>query len=515
MIIESLCIYSQNVQKNKALMDLILETCKNSFDIILIQEPPRFISKYVPSPSSANGEPIYSHSSHPEWTTFSIGPHDPNNTPRSISYINKHLSPLQPKLRKDIIEHRDINITSLTINHKDSFILNVYSDDNQSAINFLRDHETNLSNVLVMAGDFNIHDHDWDPLFPHHSSHVNDLITIANSLNLELSTPINPGPTCFADNNSGGLFVIDLLFLNPTNPGFNNHSILPDKRHPSDHAPLSVEIQIGILDISIVKRSIKQGSEEESDFISHLISNIATLNSNSLVSHNDIESFSHKIEEIINTAWFSFSKEQHITKHSKEWWNQECSDSLSKYRTSGLFDDWKSFKQCVKKSKSVFFEEKIHEIATTNKRPWDLMNWVKQRNLPAVEAIKFDNTPCTTPELLWTALHQTYNAASNHPVNLSILHKLPPSDPIEWPPFSAHEFTEAISKYSNSSAPGPDHLSWHSLKALISDERCMGHIIHLANACIDRSHWPTHFKASKTIIIPKPQKALYDMPKSF
>ena len=63
----------------------------------------------------------------------------------------------------------------------DLFILNVYSDDNQSAINFLRDHETNLSNVLVMAGDFNIRDHDWDPLFPHHSSHADDLITIADS----------------------------------------------------------------------------------------------------------------------------------------------------------------------------------------------------------------------------------------------------------------------------------------------------------------------------------------------
>ena len=83
------------------------------------------------------------------------------------------------------------------------------------------------------------------------------------------------------------------------------------------------------------------------------------------------------------------------------------------------------------------------------------------------------------------------------------------------PPFSVHEFTEAISRCSNSSAPGPDHLSWHSLKALINNERCLRHIIHLANACIDKSFWPIHFKASKTIVIPKPQKAAYDTPKSF
>ena len=141
MIIESLHIFSQNVRKNKALTDLILETNKKSHNIILIQEPACFISKHIPSTLSADGDPVYSHSSHPEWLTFSIGPHDPDNIPRSIMYINKRLSPLQPKLHKDIVDHRDINITSLTINCKESFILNIYSDDNQSAVNYLRDHE--------------------------------------------------------------------------------------------------------------------------------------------------------------------------------------------------------------------------------------------------------------------------------------------------------------------------------------------------------------------------------------
>jgi len=54
------------------------------------------------------------------------------------------------------------------------------------------------------------------------------------------------------------------------------------------------------------------------------------------------------------------------------------------------------------------------------------MNWVKRKNLPAIEAIKFNDFPCTIPESLWSALHQTYNAASNQPVNVSILNELPP-----------------------------------------------------------------------------------------
>jgi len=33
--------------------------------------------------------------------------------------------------------------------------------------------------------------------------------------------------------------------------------------------------------------------------------------------------------------------------------------------------------------------------------------------------------------------------------------------------------------------------------------------------CIHLEHWPSHFKQSSTVIIPKPNKQTYDIPKSF
>jgi len=147
-------------------------------------------------------------------------------------------------LQRDIINHWDINIISLTINNSPSLLLNVYSDKSQTAITHLRDHEINVDRILVMAGNFNIRDGDWDPSFPHHSIHTSDLLIIADLFDLDLSTPINPGPTRFADNNNSSNSVIDLMFINPLNSGFNNHQILQNKRLPSDHAPLFVELQI-------------------------------------------------------------------------------------------------------------------------------------------------------------------------------------------------------------------------------------------------------------------------------
>ena len=39
--------------------------------------------------------------------------------------------------------------------------------------------------------------------------------------------------------------------------------------------------------------------------------------------------------------------------------------------------------------------------------------------------------------------------------------------------------------------------------------------INIANICIELGHWPSHFKTSTIIIIPKPNKELYNSPKLF
>ena len=64
-----------------------------------------------------------------------------------------------------------------------------------------------------MAGDFNIRDSYWDLAYPHHSYLYDNLMTVADFFNLELSSPTNIVSTRYSDTNSGSNSTIDLMFL--------------------------------------------------------------------------------------------------------------------------------------------------------------------------------------------------------------------------------------------------------------------------------------------------------------
>jgi len=121
-------------------------------------------------------------------------------------------------------------------------MINIYSDNQQSTLKYLKDIEVNLSNVLIMTGDFNIKDNNWDLSYPHYSIHTDTLKEIANSFNLGLSTSINQVSTKYTDNPNESNSVIDLMFLWINSEKINTHLILLDLQSSSNHALLTVNI---------------------------------------------------------------------------------------------------------------------------------------------------------------------------------------------------------------------------------------------------------------------------------
>ena len=83
-----------------------------------------------------------------------------NEYSKVLIYINVWLIQLQFSLRKDIINHKDINLILFFNNSIICFIINIYSDEQQSALKYLKVIKTNLNNVLIVTEDFNIRDND-------------------------------------------------------------------------------------------------------------------------------------------------------------------------------------------------------------------------------------------------------------------------------------------------------------------------------------------------------------------
>ena len=212
MILKDLRIFSQNVRKSNFLINTILEV-NQDFDILFIQEPSWTTFRFIPSSMNPKDVPLLGVSNHPNWLTFSREPSSPNESPRVVMYINIRLLSLQFLFRKDIVNHRDIILASFFNNNSTFWIMNVYSDSSHTTLKYLKDTEVNLSNLLIMASDFNIRNSFWDLAFPHHSHLYDDLLIIADSFNLELSRPTNNVSTRYSDSDSGSNSTIDLMFL--------------------------------------------------------------------------------------------------------------------------------------------------------------------------------------------------------------------------------------------------------------------------------------------------------------
>ena len=248
-----------------------------------------------------------------------------------------------------------------------------------------------------------------------------------------------------------------LMFLRSGSIELDHHTILSEFRLSSDHAPLSIDIPICNEVIQLSKLVITSDSNQEKEFIKDVTSSLLSLDTSNIESVESLNCIVNQLGSIIEQMWSKNTKRSRI---SKQWWCNLCSTALNNYRLSRSRDNWKVFKSTVKEAKWSFFDSKIQEIASKSRGPWELMNWVKKRKLPATEAIKYNGTPYLSPDSLWNTLHNSFYTALHRQVDFNILNEVKCKPCLTWNPFSRYEFKSAIHKCIDSSAPGPDKMSW-------------------------------------------------------
>ena len=133
---------------------------------------------------------------HSNWLTISRNASNDHDSPRAVSCINIRLSQFYFSLWKDIFNHRNILCVSFFNNESIYFLIN----SSQTALKYLKDTEANISNILIMARNFNIKDSSWDLSFLYHSIPCDLYNNIADYMDLCMSKATNYVPTRYSDN---------------------------------------------------------------------------------------------------------------------------------------------------------------------------------------------------------------------------------------------------------------------------------------------------------------------------
>jgi len=126
--------------------------------------------------------------------------------------------------------------------------------------------------------------------------------------------------------------------------------------------------------INTLKLSIQQNSKQETTFIREVISVFKNLNSLNISNKEYFENMVNNLNSLINQAWNKNAKLTRITRHSKQWWNDECKQAINEYRASRSLESWKKFKKVIKDIKRSFFDSKIREVVNKSRGPWCCSN---------------------------------------------------------------------------------------------------------------------------------------------
>ncbi|KAF5314437.1 hypothetical protein D9619_011854 [Psilocybe cf. subviscida] len=392
--------------------------------------------------------------------------------------------------------------------------MNVYSDNEFTAIRLLAARTDTLPQFHYMGGDFNCHSSAWDPV-PHSANVAAShwLLEAAATIGPELGTVSNPGPTDIPRDASKHPSVIDLVFLLVALSASVSTERVIQSMLDSDHILLLTHVPVSPAVRTAMRRCLPSDPEKVQDFLDDLVAKLRLIVPDDVAeTPDDVEAAASAVASAFSDAWLAHSRDSNVTRRSNHWWNEACATALQQHRASRDPADWAHFRRTVKEAKCMFFNAQIAEIAVKSKRRWNLMNWVQQHKLPLCKAIQYQGQPCHEMSALWDALHGTYNAASGRVCDMTVLDPLPNAPTRGWAPFSLQELNDSLSSCSNRSAPGPDHIGWSHLKLLVKDTHCVRVLLLLANASLRVGHWPATFKESLSVIIPKPGKPSYSAP---
>ena len=501
----------QNVHKSRLSVHELLENLQNDIDFLFIQENPFSFIRNVPSSQNEEGDPLIGPVHHRQWQCIEKA--SIQDSSQVAIYVNiRFLDNFQifPNFSLNI----DPNVLPITLRHNTiktcSFtIINVYNPPKtrNSAIRCLIDLLPSIPDAMVIQGDFNLPSGIWDPARNNSSPLSIELFNHLSDGNFGLAND-EGAPTW--TNRRGCYSVLDLVFINDALALLEPDTFINmEGRGRSDHALIS--LAFGTTE-HWGRPYIPSGEEEEDRFVQDLADSIR-IRSSSL--NHDVETIVSNVGHDILDSWNRNSKTPRIGACSNTWWTAECQHAKDEYLASRTRANQKLYDAATKKARAEFFGRKI-DLMTANDSPWEGIRWTKPRPPPKYSTIRKEGNPIGDVETLFDTMHSHFStSATTEHISWDVINSIPQRDVRSFPAISQKEIWDALRPTTNGSAPGPDHVTWRHLKLALSIPETDTAVMTLFNKVCATGVWPSHFKQSVSVIIPKPNKPDYTIPKAY
>jgi hypothetical protein len=168
----------------------------------------------------------------------------------------------------------------------------------------------------------------------------------------------------------------------------------------------------------------------------------------------------------------------------------------------------KHLKKVVREAKRQWADEYI-----TTANVWEVAAWRHGRRSSHIPALRNHNNALVYEhEELASLLSERFFAEEAEPVPLHFPDNPAPQLARLFKLFTETELDALLRQTSNKSAPGTSGIGWHLLKrgwAAVKD-----HLTSIYNACFLLGHHLAWWREAKVVVIPKPDKPDYSLPKA-
>ncbi|TFY73624.1 hypothetical protein EWM64_g10388, partial [Hericium alpestre] len=284
-------------------------------------------------------------------------------------------------------------------------------------------------------------------------------------------------------------------------------------RGASDHAVLTITLPLSP-EFAPPPR-IKRKSDEEASFLIAACGAFPPADDIVLDDADSVQVLCDTIFNSIKQAFQRYATTPKISTRSKRWWNDECREALRVYRDDRSQENRRAYFRMVRSVQKAHYQSVIDEVVAKH-RVWDLTSWTRPRPLPTTSIIKDRHgVPLTSLAELSNGFQQQFFSAADRPIDYSTLDNLERLPTRTFEPISHAEMVEQAATCAARSSPGPDHITWPVVKILVEDPVAGPTLLKIFNACLRLAYWPTQFKVSTTVVIPKPKKPDYTVLKAY